>query len=89
MIGRAVGQMVGGAIDNKMTGAHKRYSEGAWLEDLAVQTSTYGRVIPSVYGKARIGGNVIWARPIKELQTTSTTTIRSGGKGGGGGGGGG
>jgi hypothetical protein len=89
MIGRAVGQMVGGAIDNKMAGAHKRYSEGARLEDLAVQTSTYGRVIPSVYGKARIGGNVIWARPIKELQTTSTTTIRSGGKGGGGGGGGG
>lgn len=90
-IGQRVGQLVGGYAQQHLTGggSRKRHVEGARLEDLAVQTSTYGRVIPSVYGTARVAGNIIWARPIKELQTTSTATTRSGGKGGGGLGGGG
>lgn len=52
------------------------------MQDLAVQTSTYGKVIPTVYGTVRIAGNVIWSRPIKE--TAVTTTQSGGGKGGGG-----
>ena len=59
----------------------KRHMEGARLEDLAVQTSTYGRSIAHVYGTARIAGNVIWAMPIREIATTSTVRS-SGGKGG-------
>lgn len=91
-VGARVGQLVGGWVDNKLVGGSggstTRQVEGARLEDLAVQTSTYGRVVPTVYGTVRIGGNVIWARPIKELVTTtsSTTTTGGGGKGGGGGG---
>ena len=92
-IGRQAGQLVSGFVDQKLTGrsSRKRHVEGARLEDLAVQTSTYGRVIPTIYGTARVAGNIIWSRPIKELQTTTSTTTRSGGKGGavGGGGGGG
>lgn len=60
-------------------GSRKR--EGARLEELSVQTSTYGEFIPIVYGRARIAGNVIWARPMKEVASTTTT---SQGKGGGG-----
>jgi hypothetical protein len=62
----------------------RRHIEGARLEELAVQTSTYGKVIPEVVGSMRLGGNVIWSQPIRELVTTRTTTT-SGGKGGGGG----
>lgn len=54
---------------------------GPRLQDLHVQTSTYGRVIPIVYGNMRIAGNVIWSRPIQETETTTTS---GGGKGGGG-----
>ncbi len=62
-----------------------KHYEGPRLEDLAVQTSTYGRVIPILYGNMRIGGNIIWSQPIKETAvTTSSSAGGGGGKGGGG-----
>lgn len=92
-IGQRAGQLVGSVVEQKLVGrgSRKRTIEGARLEELAVQTSTYGRVIPALYGTGRVAGNIIWARPIREMQTTTSTTTRSGGKGGaiGGGGGGG
>jgi hypothetical protein len=76
-----LGTLVGNAAAGGRT--NRREVEGARLEDLAVQTSTYGRVIANVYGTMRIAGNVIWARPIIEKVTTTTTTTSTG-KGGGG-----
>lgn len=81
LIGSALGSAVGSGLDAGRGG--KRHYEGARLEELALQSSLYGRSIPIIYGSMRLGGNVIWARPLKELQTTSTT--RAGGKGAGGG----
>ena len=88
-MGAQLGRMAGTAIESRGSGVSaRRHHEGARLEDLAVQTSTYGRMIPQVFGSVRIAGNVIWSRPIKEVATTAT--IRSGGgKGGRVGGGGG
>lgn len=77
--GRVAGSQLDGALLGRSKGRHR---EGARLADLMVQTSTYGKAIPIVYGNARIAGNVIWSRPIKEVATTTTTT--QGGKGGGG-----
>ncbi len=74
---------LGNAVDNAIFGGPKdTHREGARLKDLAVQTSTYGEMIPIVYGSARLAGNIIWSRPIKEIATTTTST--QGGKGGGG-----
>lgn len=39
---------------------------GGRLTDLKVTSSTYGSPIPIIYGTQRIGGNIIWAHPIKE-----------------------
>lgn len=78
-----LGAAIGGSIGNGLSGTSKHTFEGARLETLAVQTSTYGRMIPMVFGSVRIAGNVIWSRPIKEI--ASTTTTRTGGKGGAGG----
>lgn len=80
IIGSVLGSAVGQGLD--ATRGSKRHYEGARLEELAIQSSLYGRSIPIVFGSMRLAGNVIWARPLKELQTTSTT--RAGGKGGGG-----
>lgn len=80
-IGSALGSAVGQGFDAKRSS--KRHYEGARLEELALQSSLYGRSIPIIFGSMRLAGNVIWARTLKELQTTSTT--RAGGKGGGGG----
>ncbi|MDX2095655.1 MAG: glycoside hydrolase TIM-barrel-like domain-containing protein [Alphaproteobacteria bacterium] len=72
--------ILGAGIGNRISGTSKHHFEGARLETLAVQTSTYGRTIPMVFGSVRIAGNVIWSQPMKEI--ASTTTTRTGGKGG-------
>ncbi len=80
-LGGQLGATIGAVLGSGFGGGSKQRFEGARLEELAVQTSTYGRMIPIVYGTVRIAGNVIWSRPIREVATT--TTVRSGGKGGG------
>ncbi len=82
-IGRAIGASVGGVVDNAIFGEPTRQTQGARLSDLGVQVSTYGKVIPLIYGTIRLAGNVIWATKIKETATT-TTSRSGGGKGGGG-----
>lgn len=80
-----VGGYLGGFVDRSIFGGKARINqEGARLSDLMVQSSTYGKAIPLVYGNARIAGNIIWSRPISEHVTT-TTQSSGGGKGGGGG----
>jgi len=71
---------LGGQLDELFFGANQENTvKGPKLIDLAVQTSTYGDVIPLVYGRTRIAGNILWAQDIKE---NSTTTSQGGGKGG-------
>ncbi len=78
--GAQLGMVVAAGISRSIAGTSKYHYEGARLDTLAVQTSTYGRMIPMVFGTVRIAGNVIWSLPIKEIATTTTT--RTGGKGG-------
>jgi len=73
---------VGTIIDNNLFGGSGRNIEGPRLSDLSVQSSSYGKMIPNIYGNARVAGNMIWSLPIKE--TATTTTVSTGGKGGGG-----
>lgn len=77
--------LAGHAIDSRVFGVDTTLpaTQGSRLADLAVQTSTYGKMIPVLYGTARMAGNIIWSRPIKETAVTTTHTA-SGGKGGGG-----
>jgi hypothetical protein len=75
-----IGSMVGNAIDPpKGPTIH-----GPRLNDLRVQTSTYGANIPRIYGTVATFGNVFWVEnnQLKE----SVKKKKSGGKGGGGGG---
>ncbi len=69
-----------GNIANKLLG-NKPKIRGSRLKELDVQSSTYGKAIARVYGKSRVAGNVIWARPIVEHVVSNND---GGGKGGGG-----
>ncbi|WP_396189777.1 phage tail protein [Flavobacterium sp.] len=73
-LGWAVGSMLGAALFPTKGPT----TEGPRLSDLQVQTSTYGTVIPQVYGSARIAGNIIWSTNKKETRHEET----QGGKGG-------
>jgi len=74
--GAQIGLMLGGLLD-KPKGP---VVEGPRLEDLTVQTSTYGSVIPRVYGTVALNGNIIWLENNAIRETV--TKKKSGGKGG-------
>lgn len=80
LYGAQIGMGVGGYIDPP----DGPKLQGPRLNDLSVQTSTYGAAIPRIYGTVALNGNVFWLEnnALKEVATTE----EQGGKGGGGGG---
>ena len=71
MAGRALGALAGAAIDNALLGGDAtRHVEGPRLKDIDGLTSTEGAPIPRVYGRARIGGQLIWATRLEEVVNT-------------------
>lgn len=76
MLGAQLGMLAGGAIDP----GKGPNTSGPRLADLTVQTSTYGAVIPRLYGTQAFTGNVFWleGNAIKETPVKKKT----GGKGG-------
>ncbi len=73
------------AIDSRIIAsfAPNQISDGARLESLRVTSSTEGSVIPNVYVRMKIGGNIFWATDF--LEKFTTTTQGGSRKGGGGG----
>jgi len=84
-IGGAIGSLAGAAIDSWLVASMGPTQKiaGQRLDTLQITTSIEGAVIPRLYGRMRVGGNIIWATDFRE---ESRTTEQGGGKGGGGGG---
>lgn len=84
-IGSQIGALAGSFVDQALFGVtgQSRPFAGPRLSDLRVTASTEGAPIPRVYGRARIGGQVIWATDFEEEVVTSK--VGGGGKGVGGG----
>lgn len=78
-VGRALGGIAGAYIDNALFGASGQSAvrEGPRLSDLTVTASTEGADIPRLYGRARLGGQIIWATHFEE----EVSTTKSSGKG--------
>jgi len=76
-IGRAVGATLGQLIDNRLLGAGSDPVETGKIERFRLTRASDGGPIAQVYGRMRIGGQVIWASDFQETATTS-----GGGKGG-------
>src|SRR4051794_35751957 len=81
--GRVLGGLAGAALDNALFGGPGdavRPVEGPRLKDIDGLTSTEGAPIPRVYGRARVGGQLIWATRFEEV--ANATAERSGTRGG-------
>jgi len=82
-IGGVIGSSVGSVVDSWIVSslAPAQRIEGPRLDTLRITSSTEGAVIPRLYGRMRMGGNIIWATDFRE---EISTTTQGGGKGGGG-----
>lgn len=79
LYGAQLGMMVGGYIDPPKGPT----INGPRLNDLSVQTSTYGAALPRIYGTVATHGNVFWLENNKLKERVKKE--EQGGKGGGGG----
>ncbi|WP_375454104.1 glycoside hydrolase TIM-barrel-like domain-containing protein [uncultured Methylobacterium sp.] len=86
VVGRVAGAVAGAALDGALFGAGggPRFVAGPRLSDVAGLSSTEGDPVPRVYGRAKVGGTLIWAT--RPLEVANTTVERAAGasKGGGG-----
>jgi hypothetical protein len=83
-IGSQVGAFAGNYIDNALFGSsgQRRATEGPRLSNLHITASTEGAPIPRLYGRARLGGQIIWADEIRERIVTSRSAGNAKGAGG-------
>ena len=79
IIGRAIGAVAGSVVDQQLFGASTSH-EGPRLSSLKVLSSQEGAPIPTMFGRMRLAGEVIWASNFIEVATTTTKSAT--GKGG-------
>ncbi len=81
-LGSQLGSLAGSVIDNALFGSsgQGRAVSGPRLTELKVTASTEGAAVPRLYGKARLGGQLLWASDYVEEVVTSNAS--GGGKGG-------
>lgn len=78
VIGRAVGATVGRVLDQRLLGMGSDAVETGRVEQFRLTGATDGAAVAEVWGRERVGGQVIWATRFLETQTSN-----GGGKGGG------
>ncbi len=74
-IGRAVGATLGRLIDERLLGLGADPVETGKVDRFRLMQAGEGEPIPQVYGRMRLGGQVIWASDFQE------TAVTRGGKG--------
>ncbi|MEI4486588.1 glycoside hydrolase/phage tail family protein [Frigidibacter sp. MR17.14] len=82
VIGRAVGATIGQLIDQRVMGGGSNAVETGRIDRFRLTGASEGAPVTRVWGRMRVGGQVIWASEFRERSETETTS--SGGKGGGG-----
>ncbi len=87
VIGRAVGATVGRLIDQRMMsqkvmGGGSEVVETGRLDRFRLTETGEGAPMATVFGRMRVGGQVIWASEFLESRTTTTASQTTGGGGG-------
>lgn len=77
VIGRAVGATLGRVIDQKLLGQGSEAVETGRVDRFRISSVGEGEALAQVYGRMRLGGQIIWASDFAE-----TVTVSGGGGGG-------
>ncbi|MGR3824429.1 MAG: baseplate multidomain protein megatron [Salipiger marinus] len=79
-VGRFVGATLGQALDQRLMGQGAQTVETGRIERFRLSGAGEGAAIPQVYGRVRIGGQVIWATEFRE-HVAKKKVSSGGGKG--------
>lgn len=79
MVGGPTGAMLGWTVASSLTADNPNNLSQATIADLRLQTAQYGVDIPTIFGRERVAGNIIWATNKTPYQSK---TVNGGGKGG-------
>ena len=79
-VGRFVGATLGQALDQRLMGQGAQTVETGRIERFRLSGAGEGAAIPQVYGRVRIGGQVIWATEFRE-HVSKKKVSSGGGKG--------
>ena len=71
VIGRAVGATLGNAIDQRLLGGGGAAVETGRIERFRLNGASEGVAVPLVFGRMRVGGQVIWASRFEERSETT------------------
>ncbi len=87
VIGRAIGASLGRVIDQRLMsqsvmGGGSEVVETGRLDRFRLTETGEGAPVATIFGRMRVGGQVIWASDFLETKSTSTTTQSGGGGGG-------
>ena len=79
LIGGAIGAVGGAVVDNLLINAlTSRKSRAAQLDQINITNSTEGTAVRKLWGRMRLGGNVIWCSQFNTYTTKAKTTSSSG-----------
>ncbi|MEX2520495.1 MAG: glycoside hydrolase TIM-barrel-like domain-containing protein [Paracoccaceae bacterium] len=78
-LGKAAGGVAGSLIDQQILGRGGQAVETARIERIRLQGAGEGEAIPRLYGRMRVGGQLIWSSRFRE----HVDETNQGGKGGG------
>ncbi|MBE1284717.1 MAG: host specificity protein [Rhodobacteraceae bacterium] len=76
-LGRAAGAVAGRVLDQRLLGTGSASVETGRVERFRLTQAGEGKPIPHIFGRMRVGGQVIWASDFQE----TVTTTGGGGKG--------
>jgi hypothetical protein len=76
-VGRAAGAVLGRVVDQKILGSGGQAVETGKVDRFRLTSAGEGDPVTQVYGRMRVGGQIIWASDFEEISTTT-----GGGKGG-------
>ena len=82
-IGSQIGALAGHVVDQALFGSsgQSKAVDGPRLSDVRVTASTEGAPIPRLYGRARLGGQLIWACNLIETVVPRSSSRSGTGKG--------
>ncbi len=78
-VGRALGGIAGGVIDQAVLGGGSRVVETGRVTQFRLMGSREGAGIPRIFGRMRVGAQVIWASRFRDQVSTSSARAGKGG----------